>query len=90
MCYKPEKSLTLFFIVEIMDCNFKKKRLHTLIAYAFVREKSCFHNGEQKGLCKMPVINCAKCKSAKRACFYSYSAVCRHHNMYGTSTAEGQ
>ena len=30
-----------FFIVEIIDFNFKK-RLHTLIAYAFVREKSLF------------------------------------------------
>ena len=45
--------------------------------------------GEQKGL-GLYVCTCAKCKSAKRACFYSYSAVCRHHNMYGTSTAEGQ
>ena len=78
-----------FFIVEIIDFNLKKKRLHTLIAYAFVREKSCFHNGEQKGLW-LCVCNCAKCESAKRTCFYSYSAVCRHHNMYGTSTAEGQ
>ena len=34
--------LTLFFIVEIIDFNLKKKRLHTLIAYAFVREKSLF------------------------------------------------
>ena len=45
--------------------------------------------GEQKGV-GLYVCNCATCKSAKRACFYSYSAVCRHHNMYGTSTAEGQ
>ena len=44
---------------------------------------------EQKGV-GLYVCNCATCKSAKRACFYSYSAVCRHHNMYGTSTAEGQ
>ena len=45
--------------------------------------------GEQKGV-GLYLCNCATCKSAKRACFYSYSAVCRHHNMYGTSTAEGQ
>ena len=32
--------------------------------------------------------NCAKCKTAKTKCFYSYSTVCRHRNMYGTSTAE--
>ncbi|KAL5486830.1 hypothetical protein EMCRGX_G019363 [Ephydatia muelleri] len=32
--------------------------------------------------------NCAKCKTAKTKCFYSYSTVCRHRNIYGTSSAE--
>ena len=52
--------LTLFFIVEIIDFYLLKKRLHTLIAYAFVREKPLFSQWEQKGLW-LCACNCAKC-----------------------------
>ena len=46
------------------------------------------HVGKRKRV-GLYACNCAKCKThAKTKCFYSYSTVWRHRNIYGTSTAE--
>ncbi|KAL5489166.1 hypothetical protein EMCRGX_G018226 [Ephydatia muelleri] len=45
------------------------------------------HVGKRKWV-GLYACNCAKCKTAKMKCFYSYLTVRRHRNIYGTSTAE--
>ena len=45
------------------------------------------HVGKRKRV-GLYACNCAKCKTTKMKCFYSYLTARRHRNSYGTSTAE--
>ena len=56
-----------------------------------MRSSQCetMHIGKRKrSLGGLYAFNCARCKTFKTKCFYSYLTVFRHRRIYGTNTAE--